>query len=399
MLLGGIFVVSVLASLIDQGDQPWVPLAVAAAVFLLLYSLGEVTTWSLHPFYRRRLCTAFALKRVSVEDEPVAVERDNDCVVPLSKSGVEPVPSEEKQREWPELLICAAANVSDPGATPPGRAVTSFVFSPNMIGGPLIGMIDTTDFEQALEYRLSDFALPAAVAISGAALAPSMGKMTNWPLRFLLTLANARLGVWVPNPRRVEEFANTGRSKLWRLHKSRPRASLLFRELLGQNHADARFLYMTDGGHYENLGLVELLRRGCTEVFCFDASGGADVQELGDAIALARTELQVEIDIKPGKLVPDATTGIAERHLETGTILYPDGTKGRLIYVRSVLTEGAPHDITAYHDLDPEFPHNSTGDQLYTDQRFEAYRKLGHRAGRDAVDVLHGMSSAEVAAR
>ena len=33
-------------------------------VFAALSVYGDVTSWSLHPFYRRRLCAAFALKRV-----------------------------------------------------------------------------------------------------------------------------------------------------------------------------------------------------------------------------------------------------------------------------------------------------------------------------------------------
>jgi hypothetical protein len=275
-------------------------------------------------------------------------------------------------------VVCAAANVSDPGATPPGRAVTSFTFTPQQIGGPLIGTVPTREYEDVLEHRKRDFTLPAAVAMSGAALSPSMGKATRAPLRFLLTLGNARLGVWVPNPRRMEDMRGT---------RVRPSPLLLFSELLGRNSADAKFLYVTDGGHYENLGLVELLRRGCLHVYCFDASGGSDIQELGDAIALARTELGVEVDLEPDKAaaVVPGEAGVAAANCVLGQIRFPDGQVGTLVYVRSVLTADAPHDVRAYHEIDPAFPHNSTGDQLYTDQRFEAYRVLGREAAKRAV--------------
>ena len=54
----------------------------------------------------------------------------------------------------------------------------------------------------------------------------------------------------------------------------RPRPEYLWKELFGRNRIDDKFLYVTDGGHYENLGLVELPRRGCGTIYCFDACGG-----------------------------------------------------------------------------------------------------------------------------
>ncbi|MGA2927326.1 MAG: hypothetical protein ABSG43_15285 [Solirubrobacteraceae bacterium] len=178
----------------------------ALVVFAVGYRLADMTSWSLHPFYKRRLCTAFALKRVKPSELPddsderpldgieqdkeqgIASEREFGRPVKLSQTGV--------GGDWPALLVCAAANVSDPAATPPGRGVTSFTFSANEIGGPLIGGVLTTEYEGALigtkkngqppkpketvrNRRVRNCTLPAAVAMSGAALAPSIGKMTR----------------------------------------------------------------------------------------------------------------------------------------------------------------------------------------------------------------------------
>jgi hypothetical protein len=382
-------------------------LLVPAAAFAVLYAVSDLNTWSLHPFYRRRLCGAFALKRVNVENADEtgvppqkAVERDYNRLVPLSKSGVWPGPSSEG---WPTLLVCAAVNVSDPGATPPGRGVSSFTFSASTIGGPLVGGIATKEYERRLgANRLRDITLPAAIAMSGAAISPSMGKSTNAPLRMLMAIANVRLGVWVPNPRyissdhwkqrpivRKERAAGErefgieqvqGRPKDLIKH---PRLSYLFRELVGRNRVDSRFLYITDGGHYENLGLVELLRRGCGKIYCFDASGGRPAAALGDAIALARSELGVEVEIDPTMIKLDEE-GFAQDSGAVGIIRHQGKVVGRLIYAPTVLTNKVPWDVRAYKDADPVFPHHSTGDQLYTDQRFEAYRALGEHAGEQA---------------
>jgi hypothetical protein len=197
-----------------------------------------------------------------------------------------------------------------------------------------------------------------------------------------MALANIRLGAWVPNPRWVAD----GVSRRDRRKYGRPRPSYLIRELLGRNRIDAKYLYVTDGGHYENLGLVELLRRGCTQIYCFDASGGNSFEQLGDAIALARSEVGVEITIDPDPLVPATHDGLAEANTATGSFRYgPDGPTGTLVYARNVLARDAPQDVMAYHKVDPRFPNDPTADQLYTDQRFESYRRLGARAGSSAI--------------
>ena len=250
------------------------------------------------------------------------------------------------------------------------------------------------EYERRTQPRRHDFTLPAAVAMSGAALSPSMGKLTRWPLRFVMGLANVRLGVWVPNPRNVASSSmRRGQNEIARgLRGSttypRPGARYLARELLGLNHLRRKYIYVTDGGHYENLGLVEVLRRGCTNVFCFDASGGESFANLGDAVALARSELQVEIEIDPSPLLPKGERKLADTDSVAGTITYPDGTCGTLIYSRTVMTAAAPWDVHAYHEADGKFPHNPTADQLYTDQKFKAYRALGMTAAANAERLL-----------
>lgn len=159
------------------------------------------------------------------------------------------------------------------------------------------------------------------------------------------------------------------------------------------NHIGDRYLYVTDGGHYENLGLVELLRRGCRNIYCFDASGGEDFGSLGDAIALARSELGVEIEIDPRSLFPDKKTDEAKKSAIRVEFRYPGDPAGaspcKLVYARNVLTPGSPWDVRAYHQAEPSFPHNSTADQLYTDQKFEGYRVLGERAGETAYALMY----------
>lgn len=351
----------------------WAGIAVA---FGVIWRFADVTSWSMHPFYKRRLASAFAVKRV--EENGKVVAREIDFRHPLPMDGFAP---SNMQVPFPEMLVCAAANVSDPGLTPPGVRVTSWVFSPTEIGGPLVGGMRMADYCRAVGKRRSlDITMSAAVAMSGAAIAPSMGKMTIAPLRFLMAFANVRLGVWMPNPGRLPKS---------RVAPANPRPLRLLYEVLGRNSLKSRYIYVTDGGHYENLGLVELIRRKCTEIYCFDAAGGEvdTYSTLGEAMALARSELQVDIDLDPTVIRPKGPDGLVPVNYAVGTITYPDKTKGRIVYVKAAPTSETPWDVRAYGEKDPTFPSTSTADQLYTGQRFEAYRMLGYRSAQLAIEA------------
>ena len=352
---------------------------VVTILFLLFYAFSDLTNWSGHPFYKRLLGEAYAVRRVSKDD---AERVPYDKVLKLSEC---------QPAHWPQLRICAAANITSLGVTPPGRRASSFVFSSSRIGGPIIGDAPTQHYEEALGPRVRDLTLLSAVAMSGAAVSPAMGKLTIGPLRFLLAIGGVRLGVWLPNPRWVDKWKSERG-----MFAYRPRVTYLAKELFGLDSVDDRFLYVTDGGHFENLGLVELLRRGCTQIYCFDASGENDFSfgTLGEAIAIARADVQVDIAIDPSGMTPtSADKGRGPEQLcrndcVRGTIRYPDGTEGVLIYAKASVTAASPPETQTYWQKNPLFPHDPTFDQLYNDEKFEAYWSLGRSTGRRAVDQM-----------
>lgn len=362
-------------------DREWLRWSLLTGVFVVGYVTADLTKWSMHPFYKRRLSAAFATSRIT--DDPGAAEIDPDRLVQLSQS---------QPGEGPTLIICAAANVSDEGATPPGRGAATFWFTADTMGGPEVGKVSTEEFEQLLGPAARDITLPAAIAMSGAAISPSMGKATRAPLRFLMALANVRLGVWLPNPDRIQLLRSIPQSGLIpgirRYLLIRPRPRYLLKEMLGLHQLTDKFLYVTDGGHYENLGLVELLRRGCTEIYCFDASGDQPHTffTLGEAISIARADLGVEIDISVNPdLLPDEQSGLAPASHAVGVITYADGAKGKLTYVKAAVTSAEPWDVKAYKERDTQFPSHPTLDQLFDEQQFESYRALGEWAARRVV--------------
>jgi hypothetical protein len=392
--------------------RPVVWWIVAAAAFLALYLFADLTRWSMHPFYKRRLSSAFATQRVAVDPDTGQARRDPKT----SRAEFDPAPSEVRAEEvpyrtllklsrsqpfaWndaqgvphPEVIVCASANISDEGATPPKRNTATFTLSAQEVGGPLVGRFATAPYEKVLgRIRGRDFTLSAAMAVSGAALSPSMGRMTKRSLTFLYALLNVRLGVWLPNPNWIDRWRKRSRdgAKNPRL-TMRPRPIYLVRELMGFNSSRDKFLYITDGGHYENLGLVELLRRGCTKIYCFDASGGdpGTFFTLAEAIELARVEpdVRVEIDIDPKDLSVNQETGFSTTDHAVGHFTYPGAKwRGDLIYCRAAVVAEAPYDVRSFQQRDPRFPHHSTADQWFDEYKFEAYRALGHFTASRAV--------------
>jgi hypothetical protein len=278
----------------------------------------------------------------------------------------------------------------------------SFTFEHDWSSGPVTGYVPTEWIEG--HGRLVS-TLPGLMAISGAAVSPSMGKMTHPALRFMMAFFNVRLGVWVPNPYRQEGIRRSASERLAdpivpptptdepsvaeqvTARARLPGSRYILREALGLNSLRHEFVYVSDGGHWENLGLVELLRRGCMKIVCIDGSGGdtETFATLSEAIALARSDLGVDIDIqlcslvgKDGNLCPDA---FAE-----GRIHYPDVERaGKLLYVKAIVPKDAPQDVLSYAKVDKRFPNISTADQFFTDKTFEAYRSLGRYLTKEAL--------------
>ncbi|MET8769779.1 hypothetical protein [Streptomyces sp. NPDC004658] len=390
-------------------------------VVLCAVALSLDQTWtSLHPFYRARLASAFAVRRRTEPDgEQLAVPYAFDEPTPLACYGRRP-------HGFPQVVFAAAANLSGDDRTPPGRHAVSFTLSYDYVGGPDVGYARTDVlWNRTRPVIRKDLTVESAVAVSGAAFASAMGRQAR-AFQTLFAISNARLGTWLPNPGVL--------AALWDEHADWAlppmpgirRLPYLLREVSGRYPLDDRMLLVTDGGHYENLGLVELLRHGVTTAVCVDASGGsgAFAPALGEAITLAREELGVEIRIAREdwqKLVPGSAPPLTPQPPQPtqppppnplaaldlrlsadcvveGEIVYPRplvdergrrlGTRGRLIVARASLTPDMPYALLAYAQANRVFPYDGTSDQWFDSRRFDAYQALGHWIGERVAKRL-----------
>jgi len=220
--------------------------------------------------------------------------------------------------------------------------------------------------------------LGTAMAISGAAASPNMGVTTVKPLVFIMTLLNIRLGYWLPNPRTVSDASWLTRLGL---HRG-PGPKHVLKEAIGHVDARGKFVNVSDGGHIENLGIYELLRRRCKLIIAVD--GEADPNMIFNSLVklqlYARLDMGIEIELDLDSIRSDAK-GLSKQQWVSGKIRYGDNEVGRLLYIKSSVTGDEYEYVRAYRAKNPAFPHEPTSDQFFSEAQFEAYRALGYQIG------------------
>ena len=182
----------------------------------------------------------------------------------------------------------------------------------------------------------------------------------------------------------------------------------LLAELFGSTDDRSRYVYLSDGGHFENLALYELIRRRCRLIVASDAGSDPETrfEDLGNAVRKAYTDFGVEIEIDPTPIKKDPETGLSRSHCAVGTIRYDKldgGPPGLLIYLKTSRTGDEPVDVRSYAAENEEFPHQSTADQWFSESQFESYRKLGEHVAVTTLgalaDDLEELSHEEIRAR
>jgi len=374
---------------------PTMPVYLLLLVLLLGYGVN-LNLVSQHRMYRDRLMEAMCpdLAAVKAGRWQPATEAN---VLELGTLAGGPASAVPASGIAPYHLINTAVII--PGSKKPkysGRGADSFVFSANWSGS------DSTHWAPSDRYMGGHMTLATAMAISGAALNAHSGPDGRSMLRsglvsFLVTLFGAQLGFWAPNPHKFGRQLQTTANYL--------RPGLM--GLLGRGMNErAGFVQLSDGGHFENLGLYELVRRKMRLILVSD--GGQDpkfaFQDLGNAIERVRVDFGVTIQFSEPEfnlegLLPkpaDETSstwatkfGLAERGYALAWIIYPDQAEsGVLLYLKATMIDGLPADLYAYKAENDAFPDQSTLDQDFTEDQFEAYRELGYRLANQMTAKL-----------
>ncbi len=371
----------------------------AVVLTLVCFDLARV---GMHDFYRSRIARCYlgaararaaALRNEAETARPTMEQADDDLTLD------DLFQSQPKRR--PIHLVCCAAN-SLAGDTLGSlyRGARSAVLSPSGIS---LGNYTA---------RLKDLRLSSALTASAAAFNSQMGRISMClgpAVAFLMSALNLRLGLWVPhplNPRRkryafpgwyffLEMFGMTrcepvGKVLAQKIEKVGYDTSIMRKVV--KLSLSARNLHLSDGNHFENLGLYELIRRHCRYVIVSDCSADPEIafDDLANTLRRIREDFGVEIDLDVGPLKPGADKR-SKQHAVIGTIHY-DGLggadKGTLLYFKPTVTGDEPPDVLQYQTRNNAFPHEGTSDQFYDEAQWESYRRLGEHAGNVVLRFL-----------
>ncbi len=338
-------------------------LVVAIVTLIISRLFYNVNQTSLHPFYRDRLSKAFIFTLPESTDH--AEHNDAQKLQSLNTKCA------------PYHLINTTLNINGKGdANLQGRNADFFIFSREYIGSQTTGYCRTDVYEA----RDKHMGLATAMAVSAAAAAPNMGRMTQKSMTFIMALLNIRLGYWVQNPNRI--YRKRRCSQVGPIY--------LVKEMLGLVNEKSKCLNVSDGGHLENLGLYELVRRRCKYIIIGDAEADKHMtfKGLAEAIRMIRIDMGISIEIDLDSIY--RKNGSGNCHYATGTICYGDGQKGYLLYIKSSVSHEHNPYIEDYMARNPDFPHESTADQFFGEDQFEAYRALGADVGQKVLEDKKG---------
>ncbi|MBS1229292.1 MAG: hypothetical protein H6R17_2569 [Proteobacteria bacterium] len=365
-------------------------------VFLLFGWRIDINLFSLHNFYRNRLMRTYlgasrqASGNASRRPDPfTGFDPDDDLAV--SALGPRPYP----------LFNTALNLVGGDELAWQQRKAASFCIAPGYCGYQFPagfataaqGYGPTRDFLSAAFPAGGGIRLSSAMAISGAAVNPNMGFHSSPAVSFLLTVFNVRLGRWVGNP---------ADAAAWRQGSPAFGVGYLFLELFGLTSVRRAWFNLSDGGHFENLGIYELVRRRLPYIVAVDAAQDAGYlfDDLANAIRKVRTDFCIDIEIDVGAMRPRQHDGRQAAHVAIGSIRYDQIDAhlqpGVLVYIRPGLTGKEPADVQSYARQNPPFPYQSTGDQFFDEAQFESYRQLGLHVADTVLREAQERESTEI---
>jgi hypothetical protein len=394
-------------------EQGVTPVGLLASGGFLLALVGawfvNPNATSLHRLYRDRLSKAFLF-----DPDSTSCDERGDLLA------YEPTLNAIDTTLCPYPIVNTALNIQGSRhANRRGRNADFFDLTPRAIGSEATGYVATEVLVEA------DAApdLGSAMAISGAAISSNMGAKTVRPLAFTLALLNLRLGFWMRNPRAAAATLPWYRRYLgWLV--DRPTV-FLFREMFSLIDENSPTVYLTDGGHLENLGIYALLKRECNIIVAVDGEADRRMRfrslltleryariDLGVTMRLPWEPIRAHAQQVDEAFERAASCGIpvpreVGPHCAAAELRYGPNEMDTaiLLYIKASVSGDEDDYILDYKRRHPAFPHETTNDQFFSEEQLEVYRALGFHimkgllTGTEPFTVMPRENETEIAAR
>ncbi|MBR1092112.1 patatin-like phospholipase family protein [Bradyrhizobium manausense] len=377
------------SNLIRAGITAWV------CVALLMASFTNINYVGLHRFYRDRLMEAFmpsddAVRRNVIDFSPFA---DRLSIADLWPPPRNPAtPAQPRDIPYP-IVNTNVIMMNDSDRLLSWRGGDNFIVSPLFVGSAATGWERTRNYIS----KNGPISVPSAVAASGAAINANAayvgaGVTRDRLVSIVLVLLNLRLGMWATRP----DDHGPGRLKREPNHWSPG-----FRYGLTRSgyRSDSTFVELTDGGHFDNSGIYELVRRKCAVIVAIDGEEDPSMAlpALYSVVQRVREDFKAKIDLNGvlDELIPEKGKGYPEgvsfvtRPYFVAPITYDGGSSGVLIYVKLSLAQGLGFDALGYRAQHTDFPHQPTLDQFFVPEQVEAYRSVGFLNMDKAIGELN----------
>jgi Patatin-like phospholipase len=352
---------------LENSKTRWV--AAASAVFLA-FAWGmarfiNINKFSLHAMYRNRLIRAYmgASSRAGKVNKFTGFSIEDDMPMHQLDSALRPF----------HVVNVTLNLVSGKRLAWQQRKAEAFTFSPLHCGSSELGYRPSQEYARGIS-------LGTAMALSGAAASPNMGYYSSPTVGLIMTLFNARLGAWLGNP------GDRG-ARTWTKPGPDSAVASIVREAFGLTNEHCPYVYLSDGGHFENLGIYEMVKRGCRFIVVLDGAADGDLKFADLGNALRKIRIDTKIDIKFDEHWVQSLRDRTKRWA-LARICYQAAGKGEdgfLIYVKPLMCGTEPPDVVSYQASHTEFPHESTANQFFDESQTESYRMLGLHTVREML--------------
>jgi hypothetical protein len=365
-----------------------------ATAFLLVFEVAlallasyavNVNKFSLHAMYRMRLIRAYlGASNVNRKPNPFTGFDPNDNIAIQDLSAEKPL----------HILNLCLNLVSGAKLAWQQRKAESFTMSRLHSGSFRVGYQPSSTYGHGHSKVPNGLSLGTAMAISGAAASPNMGYHSSPLAAIVMTLFNARMGWWLANP------GEAGR-RFW--DKDGPAFGIkpFLDEALGNTDDENRYVYLSDGGHFENLAIYEMVLRRCKYIVAIDAGADEDYtkEDLGAAVRKIRIDMGIPIEFPQGLEIDKILRGKGKR-CALGRIRYDlidaGAEPGEILYIKPVIIGNEPADVANYASVSVKFPQEPTSDQWFNEAQFESYRSLGAFTIQEIVDTQAPVSVTEL---